>query len=152
MKNFTMKTFNDSYLYSNKVAHNAENPKSKNDKAILDFILKSHRIEKHSDAFRGVIEDVKRVQASAVLLSVLMNDNVILCIGESPLPRAFTVIDAYDSKSGGRPKVFVDVTGKIDFRDGYYVARRNEIDKICTLLLDAMTYILYRYYPHNLFK
>ena len=152
MKNFTMKTFNDSYLYSNKVAHNAENPKSKNDKAILDFILKSHRIEKHSDAFRGVIEDVKRVQASAVLLSVLMNDNVILCIGESPLPRAFTVIDAYDSKSGGRPKVFVDVTGKIDFRDGYYVARRNEIDKICALLLDAMTYLLYRYYPNNLFK
>lgn len=152
MKNFTMKTFNDSYLYSNKVAHNAENPKSKNDKAILDFIVKSHRIEKYDKAFSGVIEDIKRVQTSAVLLSVLMNDNVILCINESPLPRAFTVFDAYDSKSGGKPKVFIDVTGRIDYKDGYYVARRNEIDKICALLLDAMNYLLYRYYHNNLFK
>lgn len=152
MKNFTMKTFNDSYLYSNKVAQNANNPKSRNDKAIIDFIIKSHRVDKYNSAFRGVIEDIKRQPTSAVLLSVLMNDNVVLCIGESPLPRAFTVIDAYDSKSGGKPKVFVDVTGKIEFKDGYYVAKRNEIDKICALLLDAMVYLLYRYYPNNLMK
>ena len=152
MKHFTMKTFNDSYLYTNKVNHNAENPKSKNDKAIIDFIIKSHRIEKYNDAFRGVMEDIKRQQTSSVLLSVLMNENVILCINESPLPVAFKVFDAYDSKSGSKPKVFIDVTGKIDFKDGYYVARRNEIDKICALLLDAMTYLLYRYYPNNLFK
>ena len=68
MKNFTMKTFNDSYLYTNKVNHNAENPKSKNDKAIIDFIIKSHRIEKYNDAFRGVMEDIKRQQTSSVLL------------------------------------------------------------------------------------
>ena len=66
--------------------------------------------------------------------------------------KGLTVSGPYDSKSGGRPKVFVDVTGKIDFRDGYYVARRNEIDKICALLFDAMDYLLYRYYPNNLFK
>ena len=152
MSNFTMKTFNDSYLYSNKVAQNSNNPKSRNDKAIIDFLIKAHRIDKYDNAFRGVIEDIKRQQTNSVLLSVLMNDNVILCIGESPLPRAFAVIDAYDSKSGGKPKVFIDVTGKIEFKDGYYIAKRNEIDKICALLLDAMTYLLYRYYPNNLMK
>lgn len=146
-----MKTFNDSYLYSNKLA-NGSNPKSKNDKAIMDFIVKSHRIVKEDKAFRGVIEDIKRQQTSAILLSVLMNDDVILCIGEAPLPRAFTVFNAYDSKSGGRPKVFVDLSGKIEYKDGYYVARRNEIDKICALLFDAMIYLLYRYYPNNLFN
>ncbi len=150
MKNFTMKTYNDSYLYSNKVANNGSNPKSKNDKAILDFITTCHRVDKTSDAFRGVIEDVKRQQTSAVLLSVLMNENVILCINDTPMPRAFYVFDAKDSKSGGRPKVFIDVTAKIDFKDGYYVARRNEIDKLCALLFDAMIYLLYRYYPNKL--
>ena len=152
MKHFTMKTFNDSYLYTNKVNNNAENPKSKNDKPIIHFIIKSHRIEKYNDAFRGVMEDIKRQQTSSVLLSVLMNENVILCINESPLPVAFKVFDAYDSKSGSKPKVFIEVTSKIDIKDGYYVAKRNEIDKICALLLDAMTYLLYRYYPNNLFK
>lgn len=149
MKNFTMRTYNDSYLYSNKIA-NGSNPKSKNDKAILDFITTSHRIDKHSDAFRGVIEDVKRQQTSAVLLAILMHENVILCINNAPMPRAFTVFDAKDSKSNGKPKVFIDVTGKIDYKDGYYVARRNEIDKLCALLFDAMIYMLYRNYPYKL--
>lgn len=147
--NFTMKTFKDSYLYCNKINSNDADG-SKTTRVLLDYITNAHRVDKHNDAFRGVIEDIKRRQTSSVLLSVLMDENVVLCINSAPLPRAFTVIDAYDSKDNKKPKVFIDVTGRIEFKNGYYIARANEIDKLCALLLDAMVYLLYRYYPNNL--
>lgn len=146
MGEFKMKTYRDSYLYNVKSAGNTADQT----KELVNFITKAHRIDKSSDAFRGVIEDIKRQQSSGYLISILMNPYVILCIGDAPLPRAFTVFDAKDSKSNGQPRVFVDLTGRVEFKDGYYVARRNEIDKICALILDAMIYLLYRYYPLSL--
>jgi hypothetical protein len=140
---FKMKTYRDSYLYNVKSAGNTADQT----KELLNFITKAHRIDKHSDAFRGVIEDIKRQQSSGYLISILMNPYVVLCIGDAPLPRAFTVFDAKDSKSNNAPRVFIDLTGRVEFKDGYYVARRNEVDKICALILDAMIYMLYRYYP-----
>lgn len=151
MNNFTMKTFADSYLYNTKVTRNAKSDPAKDtNKAIKNFIITSHRIAKDSDAFMGVVEDIKRQQTSAVLLSVLYNSNVILCIGDAPLPRAFTVFDAHDSKSNGAPKVFIDVTGRITYEQGYYYIKRGEVDKICALLFNALIYMLYRYYPNKL--
>ncbi len=146
MGEFKMKTYRDSYLYNVKSAGNTADQS----KELANFITKAHRIDKTSDAFRGVIEDIKRQQSSGYLISILMNPYVVLCIGDAPLPRAFTVFDAKDSKSNGQPRVFVDLTGRVEFKDGYYVAKRNEVDKICALILDAMIYLLYRYYPLSL--
>lgn len=140
MNTFPMKTFANSYLY-NAVAKNADKA---NNKAITDFIIKSVRIDKEDKAFIGVAEDVKRQQTSSVLVSILYNPNVVLCINDAPMPRAFSVFDAKDPKDGNRPKVFIDVTGRIEFKDGYYILRRSEIDKFCSLLFDAMIYLLYR--------
>lgn len=153
MKAYTSKTYVNSYLYNNKITNNAPaNPGTLNDSAISSFIIKSTRIDKNSDAFKGVIEDVKRQQTSAVLLSVLMHPLVELCIGDAPLPRAFTVFGARDQKDDKKYKVFIDVTGKIEYRDGYYIAKRNEIDKLCALLLDSLVYLLYKFYPTSLFN
>lgn len=137
---FPMKTFADSYLYN---AASANSTKV-NNKAITDFIIKAHRLDKYDQAFSGVIEDIKRHQSSAVLISVLFNENVILCVGDVEMPLAFKVFDAKDTKNGNKPKVFVDLTGKIEFKDGYYFIRRNETDKLCALLFDALIYLLYR--------
>lgn len=140
MDTFKMKTYADSYLYNEL---SKDSGKSFN-KAIKDFIIKSHRIDKHSQAFSGIVEEVKRHQSSPVLLSILFNENVILCIGDAELPVAFKVFDAKDSKSGNRPKVFIDLTGRLEFKNGYYIIRRNEADKLCALLFDALIYLLYR--------
>lgn len=153
--NTITKTFLDCYLYNQKVSHAASNNiADMNSKAIADFITKSHRIPKNNNAFAGVIEDIKRQQTSSILLSTLLNDNVVLCIGDAPLPRSFSVFGAHDSKSGTNPRsnyrVFIDVTGKIEYKDGYYVAKRNEIDKLCALILDAMIWLMYRFYPNKM--
>lgn len=137
---FPMKTFADSYLYN----ASSRNSSKANNKAITDFIIKSHRINKNEPAFAGVIEDIKRHQSSAILVSILMNPSVILCINEMEMPAAFKVFDAKDSKDNNRPKVFIDLTGKLEYKDGYYIIRRNEADKICALLYDALIYLLYR--------
>jgi hypothetical protein len=144
-----MRTYNDSYLYSNKIANNS-NSQTRNDKAISDFIITSHRIDKNGNAFKGVIEDIKRQQTSSVLLNVLMSPAVVLCIGDTPLPRAFTVFDAKDPKNNKKNTVFIDVTGRIEYKDGYYVAKNNEVNKLCALLLDAMVYMLYRHSTNRL--
>lgn len=148
MSDFKMKTYKDSYLYNAKTV--AGESADQNNKELLNFITKCHRIDKKSPAFNGVVEDIKRQQSSAYLISVLYNPYVVLCIGDNQLPRAFQVFDAKDSKSGGEARVFVDLTGRVEFKDGYYIAKRNELDKICALLIDAMIYLLYRHYPISL--
>ena len=139
METFEMKTYADSYLYNefSKASGNIN-------KAIKDFIIRAHRIDKNEPAFSGIIEEIKRHQSSPVLISVLFNENVILCVNDAELPIAFKVFDAKDSKSGGKPKVFIDLTGRIEFKDGYYIIKRNEADKLCALLFDALIYLLYR--------
>lgn len=147
MKNFTMKTYKDSYIYNNKISKNdASDPSRRTSEALKDYILTCTRIEdKKSDAFRGIIEEIKRQQRSTILLTVLLMDNVKICIGNSEMPRAFKVFDARDSKSGGRPSVFIDVTGLIEYQNGYYYCK--QIDKLCAYLMDALVYLLYRYSP-----
>lgn len=140
METFEMKTYADSYLY-NELSKSSG--KSLN-KAISDFIIKSHRIDKNEPAFSGIIEEIKRHQSSPILISVLFNENVVLCVNDAELPIAFKVFDAKDSKSGGKPKVFIDLTGRIEFKNGYYIIKRNEADKLCALLFDALVYLLYR--------
>lgn len=139
METFKMKTYADSFLY-NEISKSG---KSIN-KSISDFIIRAHRIDKNEPSFSGIIEEIKRHQSSPVLISVLFNENVVLCVGDSELPLAFKVFDAKDPKSGKNPKVFIDLTGKIEYKNGYYVIRRNEADKLCAMLFDALIYLLYR--------
>lgn len=150
MGTFTMKTYNDSYLYKTKINSNQkDNPDKQAQKAILDFMISSHRIEdKKSDSFRGVAEEIKRQQRSNILYTVLMMDNVKLCIGPYEMPRAFKVFDAKDPKSDKKSMVFIDVTGLIELKNGYYYCKK--VDVLCAYLMDALIYLLYRHNPNKL--
>lgn len=144
INDFKRKTFADSYLYNLEA--------NKHDKNLVEFILKSNRIEKKSDAFRGIAEDVKRRQTSSILYTVLMMDEVVLCINNTELPRAYKVFEAKDlrlnSEKNNVKSVFIDVTGLIDFRDGYFYCKK--IDILVTYLFDALCYLLYQKCPLKL--
>lgn len=151
MAKFIMKTYNDSYLYKIKLGkqNDSSDPAKRNNQAILDFIIKAHRVEdKKSDQFRGIVEEVKRQQTSSVLYNVLMMDNVKICINQYELPRAFKVFDAKDPNNNRQPAIFIDASGIIELKNGYYVCKK--IDVLCAYLFDALIYLLYRYYPNKL--
>lgn len=150
MSKFIMKTYNDSYLYKVKLNNrDQDNPDKRNNQAIMDFIIKSHKVEdKKSDAFRGIVEEVKRQQTSSILYTVLMMNNVKICINQYEMPRAFKVFDAKDPSNDHKPTVFIDATGIIEYKNGYYVCKK--IDVLCAYLFDALIYLLYRYHPQKL--
>lgn len=150
MNKFIMKTYNDSYLYKVKTnSRDQDNPEKRNNQAIMDFIIKSHKVEdKKSDAFRGIVEEVKRQQTSSILYTVLMMDCVKICINQYEMPRAFKVFDAKDPANNRQPAVFIDATGIIELKNGYYVCKK--IDVFCAYLFNALIYLLYRHYPQKL--
>lgn len=140
MANFERKTYDNSYLFNSQM--------EKHHRVLMEFILKADRIDKNSDAFKGIIEAVKRQQTSAVLYNVLMRNDVVLCIHNPELSRAFKVFEAKDLKFKDGPKVFIDVTGLIKLNDGYFDCKK--IDVFITYLFGALSYILYRQNPVKL--
>lgn len=138
-----MKTYRDSYLY-NKADRSGQNMMKKHDSALISYIMKAQRIDKNSEAFSGIVEEVKRQQTSSLLYQVLLMDNVFLCIGTVELPPAFKVFEAFDMKDPQKkPAVFIDVTKLISMKGGYYDCK--DIGKLITYLMGALTYLLYRY-------
>lgn len=136
MNDIKRKTYSDSYLY------NIEG--NKHNAALQEFIINAERIDnKKSPEFIGIVEEVKRIQRSNVLYTLLMSDNVVLCIGKKELPRAFKVFFAKDLREGknARKKVFIDVTSIITLRDGYYNCKN--IQYFIAYLFEALCYYLY---------
>ena len=144
MTSYKLKTYSDSYLFNNKVGKNDnENVAEKSIKTLKEFILKTNRIDKSSDAFKGIIEEVKRQQRSSIYNTILSMPNVVLCIGPFELPRAFKVSEMKDAKNNGNHTVFIDCTGLIEMtNNGYYICKK--IDTLCAYLVDAAIYTLYR--------
>ena len=138
MANFVRKTYDNSYLFNKESI--------KHQKHLAEYIIKSQRIEKNSDAFRGIVEDVKRFQNSSILYTVLMMDDVVLCINSTELPRAFKVFSANDLRvSSKTPKVFIDVTGLITFKDNYFTCKKPDV--LISYLFAALCYLIYNKEP-----
>jgi hypothetical protein len=134
-----VKTFANSYLYTRIPNY---------ERGILEYVMKADRIDKSSEAFLGITEDVKRRQTSAVLSRVLVRDDVVLCIYSKPMPSSFKVFACKDVKTDRAVKVFIDCTGLITEKNGYMVC--NKIDVFCTYLMSAMTNIVYSNEPIRL--
>lgn len=142
VKKSTMKTYRDSFLY-NQSSSKGENLSKKHEQLLINFIMKADRIDKTSEAFKGIAEDVKRQQTTSILYSILMMDNVHLCINSVELPQVFKVIDAFDLRSTERkPAIFIDVTKLVTERNGYYVCKN--IGKLISYLMAALIYLTYR--------
>ncbi|MCM1215922.1 MAG: hypothetical protein NC548_15555 [Lachnospiraceae bacterium] len=129
----TVKTYGNSFLY-NRIPNY--------EKAIFEYVMKADRINKSSESFSGIIEDVKRRQTTAVISRVLMRDDVVLTIYDNhPMPASFKVFTCKDVKSDRVPRTFIDCTGLITSKNGYFVC--NKIDVLCSYLLSAMTEVIY---------
>ena len=78
-----------------------------------------------SQEFNGVAEEIRRLQRSNVLYSLMMKDDIVLCINNKEMPRAFKVFMAKDLKDGqnARRKVFIDLTGIVVMKDGFYICK-----------------------------
>lgn len=136
MSEYKMRTFRDSYLY------NLAGSTRQHDTALINFIMKADRIDKDSDAFSGIAEDIKRQQTSSILYQILKMPNVHLCIAPIELPPAFKVFEAFDVKRDRKPAVFIDVTRLVELRGTYFVCK--DLGKLVTYLFDAITYLVYR--------
>lgn len=135
----TKRSYADSYVFSKFPDY---------EKNIMDFIMSSERIEKESERFSHISEDVKRRQVTAVLHRVMMDDDVVFCIHRKGMPAAFKVFMARDVKTDRAPKVFIDVTDIVKMKDGFYECTK--IDVLCTYLLSAMTDLSYEREPEKL--
>lgn len=137
MANFIKQTYDSSYLFSQ------GGEIEKHHRNITEYIIGSTRIDdKNSEAFRGVLEDIKRYQKSSILYSIVLRNDVVLCISKNrEMPRAFKVFSAKDLKNNDGNKVFIDVTGLISMNNGYYTC--NKIDILVTYLFEAITWLLY---------
>lgn len=137
------KSYNDSYLY------NLE--QKKHNQLLSQFIVTTGRIEnKRSQEFNGVAEEIRRLQRSNVLYSLMMKDDIVLCINNKEMPRAFKVFMAKDLKDGqnARRKVFIDLTGIVVMKDGFYICKNPQY--LITYLFQALGYYLYEFNTNRL--
>lgn len=133
---FEKKTFDNSFFFTQ------YGEMDKHHKNIAEFIIGAQRIEdKNGDAFRGILEDVKRSQKTSVLYSVLLRDDVVICVNKIEMPRAFKVFAAKDLKTDRQTKVFIDATGLISMVNGYYVCKKPDV--FATYLFQALGWLLY---------
>lgn len=131
------KTFANCYLYGMKDS-NGYNVESE----LIEYIIKAQRIDRNSEAFKPVKDAVRSRQNTAVLYRILLNDNVVLCIGPKELPRSFKSFRANDVKSTDKKaKVFIDLTGILELKDGYFQVK--DIDRLCAYLIGALINLTY---------
>lgn len=130
-----IKNYDDSYLYH----------KSDSGKRLMEFMLTCHHVDKSSESFQEIRSDVKRRQINASTLKVLDSPQVILCIGDNPLPKANKVMAARDVRGDkNKLKIFIDVTELIKFENGVYKCDGvKELSVLVGYLLIAMNTRIY---------
>ena len=112
MADFKKKTYDNSYLFMTEA--------DKHHRAITNYIIKAERIEKEHDAFKGIIEEVRKQQRSSILYTLLHSNKVVLCMHNQEMPRAFKVFAAKDLRFEGDVKIFIDVTNLITYKNDYF--------------------------------
>ena len=137
------KTFSDSYVYNYDKNNNGKLIAKEINRKLIEYITTAERIDKKSEMFEGIKQEVKRQQSTSLMYSILMRDDVVLMVNTNEMPRAFKVFEAIDIKEiGKKRKVFIDVTALIVEKNGYYICK--DIFRFITYLTQATTYLLYR--------
>lgn len=133
------KTLADTFLYAKSPDYNNR---------LLQFITKAERINTKSAEFADVLFDIKRRRISDSLSKIATSDSVVIGIYDTPLPKAFRVFVAKDIKDGSKPKVFIDGTDFIKYRNGTYDCL--EINWLISYLIAGMTMFIYKMKPQKL--
>lgn len=126
------KTLHNTFLFNQYVKYQED---------IIKFIVEGEHVDTKADAFQDIIYDVKRRQVSSSLAKVLQSPNCVLIINSRPMIKALKVFAAKDIKGDRKLKVFIDVTGVIEFSEGKYIC--NNIDILIAHLMSAMTTLIY---------
>ena len=146
MSNLVQKTFSDSYIYNYDKNNGGRLVAKEINRKLIEYITSAERIDKNSEAFEGIKQEVKRQQSSSLMYSILMRDDVVLMINSVEMARAFKVFEAIDIKETGKKrKVFIDCTKLLVMKNGYYSC--TNIFQFITYLSSAVTYLLYRNEP-----
>lgn len=146
MSNLVQKTFSDSYVYNYDKNNNGKLIAKEINRKLIEYITTAERIDKKSEFFEGIKQEVKRQQSSSLMYSILMRDDVVLMLNSVEMPRAFKVFEAIDIKETGKQrKVFIDCTKLIVMKNNYYTC--TNIFQFITYLSSAVTYLLYRNEP-----
>lgn len=138
-KNAIVKNFTNTYLYSKSDQYEPR---------LINFIMKSERIDKNGDDFQDIKMQVKRRQVTSVLYDVLESENVILLHSATPMPKSFKVTCVKDIKEDNKLKVFIDVSSI--FRKGNHGWECISIDTLISHILSAMTTYIYFKQPNKL--
>ncbi len=133
--NARIRTYGDTFLY----------PKGNYEKAVYKFLMSANRIEKNDRSFEDVRYEVKRRQMYKSIVNVLDHNNVVLLYNiNDPLPRSFKVFTCKDVRAGdGKKRVFIDVSGIIDDKNGQYTINNRSVDTLIAYLLAAMVELIY---------
>lgn len=140
---FQRKTYNDSFLYNQQARVH--------DGALMELILKGERIDKSSDAFKEILYEMKRIQRSSILHTVLLMPDVVICYGlQKPMPAAFKVVSAKDIRNSrnSKKKIFIDASEIITYRNGVYTCKN--MSYLISYLFNALIYLLYEKQPMKL--
>ncbi len=138
MINKKVKTFADCAIYAK-----VDEAGFSTERALITFIMSADRIDISSNAFKGVVSQLKSRAQSAVVIRMLQQGNVVLGIASKELSPSMKVFYAKDIKAGNKSKkVFVDVTGIITLENGFFVCKN--IDKFAAYLLGVL--IMETYY------
>lgn len=135
------KTYADTYIYRQYPEY---------EKKLYEFILKAERINTKGKEFDDILYDIKRRKISDNLAKIITSDNVVLGIYPgNALPKTFKAFPAKDLKEDKtKLKVFIDVTGCIEFKDGVYVCKN--LEWLMSYVINAMTSYIYSVAPNKL--
>lgn len=139
-----IKTYSNSFIYNKKDDHGLIAERN-----LIEYIQKCTRININDLAFSGIKAEIKTRASYSVVSRILNNPNIVLGVYSKELSPAFKVFYSKDIRIDKSPskgkKLFIDVTGLITLKNGYFVC--NSIDKLCTYLIDAAINMIY--YENN---
>ena len=115
--------------------------------------MKADEINKNDPSFDNIKFMVKR-QAYQYLVNIMDSDKVVL-LTKTPksMPRSFKVFCAKDVRHGtGQTKVYIDVTGVIETKDGQYTMSGSKLNELVSYLTSAFVYQVYNMNPAILLR
>lgn len=133
MEKVKIKNYDQSFLYG----------KGEYGKSLMEFIIRSERVDKSDPGFEDIRYMVKRNQYTACLSALLEKSNVVLMMSSQPMPRAFKVFAAKDIKEDKLTKVFIDVSEIVKYQNNKYVLKNRDVDVFISYLACALNTYLY---------
>lgn len=129
------KTIGETYLFTSYPRYS-----EKLFKAMMSYT----RIDKKSQEFEDIAEDVNKRRTTDNMVKVMMSDKIVLLVEGEPLDKALKVFAGKDQRSSNKDlKVFIDCSNIIEKDDesGRYIC--NNIEIFLAYLVDAMVMLGY---------